>query len=345
VAGTARTYDAIGNTLSIGGTAQEFVYDANGRMGQAKRAGMVVMNYQYNGRGEQVRKFLGTAGTYTLYDETGHWLGDYDATGEALQQAIWLDDLPVGMLAKNSLRYVQPDHLGTPRAVIDPVRDVAIWTWDLKGEAFGNTPPNQDPDSDGSAFVFDMRFPGQRYDATTGFNQNYFRDYDAGTGRYGQSDPLGLGGGISTFAYVGGDPISLADPLGLAVQVCRDSSTLFGGVFGSGIQHYWIKTETQEVGMGTGPNAGNRLDLPFSKVKTTEHPGRSKGETAECKGAEGANEDKVNELIKPGRPLGVFAPPLNYCKSFTYDVIQQAGGKYPFPTPELEDSPGTRYVP
>lgn len=214
VAGTARTYDAIGNTLSIGGTAQEFAYDATGRMSQAKRAGSVVMKYGYNGRGEQVRR-VDKTNTYTLYDENGHWLGNYDANGASLQQAIWLDDLPVGVLAKNTLRYVQPDHLGTPRAVIDPVRDVAIWTWDLKGEAFGSTPPDQDPDGDGATFVFDMRFPGQRYDSATGFNQNYFRDYDPGTGRYGQSDPIRLNGDISLYSYVAGDPISFVDPKGL----------------------------------------------------------------------------------------------------------------------------------
>ncbi|WP_369937006.1 RHS repeat-associated core domain-containing protein [Xanthomonas tesorieronis] len=214
VAGTARTYDAIGNTLSIGGTAQEFAYDATGRMSQAKRAGTVVMKYGYNGRGEQVRR-VDKTNTYTLYDESGHWLGNYDANGAALQQAIWLDDLPVGVLAKNSLRYVQPDHLGTPRAVIDPTRDVAIWTWDLKGEAFGNTPPDQDPDKDGTAFVFDMRFPGQRYDSATGFNQNYFRDYDPGTGRYGQSDPIGLEGGFSTYSYVEAAPFRYSDIFGL----------------------------------------------------------------------------------------------------------------------------------
>jgi len=171
------------------------------------------MNYAYNGRGEQVRR-SGKTNTYTLYDEAGHWLGDYDTNGAALQQAIWLDDLPVGVLAKNSLRYVQPDHLGSPRAVIDPVRDVAIWKWDLKGEAFGNTPPDQDPDKDGTAFVFDMRFPGQRYDSATGFNQNYFRDYEPGAGRYGQSDPIGLAGGINSYAYVEGRAFSGLDPLG-----------------------------------------------------------------------------------------------------------------------------------
>jgi len=225
VAATARTYDAMGNTTSIGGTALQFVYGASGRIGQAKRAGTVVMNYAYNGRGEQVRR-SGKTNTYTLYDETGHWLGDYDNNGAALQQAIWLDDLPVGVLAKSSLRYVQPDHLGSPRAVIDPVRDVAIWTWDLKGEAFGNTSPDQDPDKDGTAFVFDMRFPGQRYDAATGFNQNYFRDYDPSTGRYGQSDPIGLIGGTSTYLYSLGTPTRLYDPLGL--EAVWDTKTCAG---------------------------------------------------------------------------------------------------------------------
>ncbi|WP_235566460.1 RHS repeat-associated core domain-containing protein [Lysobacter sp. Root667] len=60
-----------------------------------------------------------------------------------------------------------------------------------------------------------MRFPGQRYDAATGLNYNYFRDYDAASGRYVQSDPIGLGGGMASYAYADGSPISRADPNGL----------------------------------------------------------------------------------------------------------------------------------
>ncbi|MEQ7926622.1 RHS repeat-associated core domain-containing protein [Xanthomonas citri pv. malvacearum] len=216
VAGVARTYDATGNTTAIGGTARQYTYDTSGRMTQARRAGAVTMNYRYNGKGEQVRRFLGTTNTYTLYDEAGHWLGDYDSNGAPKQQAIWLDDLPVGLLANaNKLHYIEPDHLGSPRVVIDPTRDVAVWTWSLKGEAFGNTAPNQDPDGDGAALVLDMRFPGQRFDAASGLNQNYFRDYEAATGRYGQSDPIGLSGGIATYSYTEGSPLSKSDPFGL----------------------------------------------------------------------------------------------------------------------------------
>ncbi|MBB3825288.1 uncharacterized protein RhaS with RHS repeats [Xanthomonas arboricola] len=140
-AGVARTCDKMGNTLTIGGKAREYLYDTAGRMTQAKRAGVAVMNYRYNGRGGQVRRYLGTTNTYTLYDEAGHWLGNYDTNGALKQQAIWLDDLPVGLLANGGqLHYVKPDHLGSPRVVVDAARDVAV------GEAFGNTTPNQDPD-------------------------------------------------------------------------------------------------------------------------------------------------------------------------------------------------------
>ncbi len=215
VGATARTYDAMGNTTSIGGTAREFAYNAAGRMSEVQRDNVVAMQYGYNGRGEQVRKHLGASNTYALYDESGQWLGEYGNTGAPNQQIIWLDSLPVGVIANGQLSYIEADHLGTPRAVIEPQRDVAVWTWDIASEAFGNSPPSQDPDGDNAAFALDMRFPGQRYDSSSGLNYNYFREYDVASGRYVQSDPLGLLAGVSTFGYVGGSPMLWADLYGL----------------------------------------------------------------------------------------------------------------------------------
>ncbi|MBA3487731.1 MAG: RHS repeat-associated core domain-containing protein, partial [Lysobacter sp.] len=126
--------------------------------------------------------------------------------------------------------YIEADHLGTPRVVIDPQRDVAVWRWELTGEAFGDSAPNQDPDGDASEFVFNMRFPGQRYDAASGLNYNYFRDYEPGAGRYVESDPIGLDGGISTYGYVGGNSLMWADPSGLV----RWSGKVFPGTLGIG---------------------------------------------------------------------------------------------------------------
>ena len=235
VGATVRSYDNAGNTTAIGGTAKEFVYDDTGRMSQVKQNAIVQRNYAYNGKGEQVRKYLGTSNTYTLYDESGHWLGDYDSTGAALHQAIWLDDLPVGLIANgNQLHYVEPDHLGTPRVVIEVARNVPVWTWDLKSEAFGNSVPNQDPDADANPLVLNMRFPGQRYDAASGLNQNGFRDYDAESGRYPQSDPLGLRGGINTYSYAFSNPLMWIDPDGLQVRGATIQGPSMTGAAGAG---------------------------------------------------------------------------------------------------------------
>ncbi len=198
---------------------REFEYDDTNRMRVVKHDGLVAMNYLYNGIGERVYR-TGTTGTVaSVYDQAGHWIGDYGINGDPIQQVIWLDDLPVGLLvgagASQKLFYIEADALGTPRVVIDPDRNVAVWRWDLAGEAFGDSVPNEDVDNDGLAFVFDMRFQGQRYDSATGMSYNYMRDYDAETGRYAQSDPIGLAGGISTYGYVSGRPMNLIDRYGM----------------------------------------------------------------------------------------------------------------------------------
>src|SRR5581483_5947681 len=109
--------------------------------------------------------------------------------------------------------FVHPDHLNTPRAVSDGGGTI-VWRWD-QTEPFGDSVPDDDPMGAG-AFEFNVRFPGQYLDQETLLAYNYFRDYVPALGRYAESDPIGLVGGINTYAYALSKPLRLADPGGLS---------------------------------------------------------------------------------------------------------------------------------
>jgi RHS repeat-associated protein len=120
--------------------------------------------------------------------------------------------------------YVHTDNLGTPRVVTRPTDDVTMWKWD-DTEPFGFDAANETVS--GAAFSYNLRFPGQYSDSETGTQYNYARDYDPSLGRYIESDPIGLHGGLNTFGYVRGNPLSRTDRLGLV-----DWSGTLGGVAG-----------------------------------------------------------------------------------------------------------------
>ena len=102
--------------------------------------------------------------------------------------------------------YVHADYLGSPRAITRPSDNAMMWQWD-NVDPFGANPADENPNGQG-AFRYNLRFPGQYYDGETGLYYNYFRDYDSTLGRYVQSDPIGIYGGINTYAYVAGNPLT-----------------------------------------------------------------------------------------------------------------------------------------
>ncbi|MDB5917784.1 MAG: hypothetical protein JWR40_2018 [Massilia sp.] len=214
------SYDASGNLTSDG--TIKYSYGSNGRLSGVV-AGGVATGYRYNGLGQRVAKTSAAGATvHSVYDESGQLLGEYDGTGKVIQETVYLGDLPVAVLKPTAITqqtgttnvyYVYADHLQTPRVLTRPVDNKMVWRWD-NADPFGVGQPDENPGRLG-VLIYNPRFPGQVFDRETNNHYNFFRDYDPQTGRYVQSDPIGLDGGINTYAYVGGNPMSFSDPLGL----------------------------------------------------------------------------------------------------------------------------------
>jgi RHS repeat-associated protein len=133
-----------------------------------------------------------------------------------------------------------------------------IWKWE--SDPFGAAPANDDPDGDSVKFAYNLRFPGQYFDAETGLHQNYHRDYNPPTGGYIESDPIGLRGGMNPFAYVGGNPIRFVDNDGQMAQ-----EVVVGGLIATTglIVGYAVLTPAQREAMVTSAlNAINELTGP-----------------------------------------------------------------------------------
>jgi RHS repeat-associated protein len=215
------TYDASGNQTGDGTTAYD--YDERGRMVSATAAG-VTTSYAVNAFGERIRKTgsdmpNGGADEY-VYDEQGHLIGEYSSTGSIVNETVYLADTPIAVLrgASGATVYsVSADWLNAPH-IIQNASKQEVWTWDHY--AFGDNAPNESPLGLG-VFAYDMRFPGQHYDAESGLNYNMVRDYNPMLGRYIESDPIGLRAGINTYGYALAHPMTNTDPTGLSPdQTC-----------------------------------------------------------------------------------------------------------------------------
>jgi RHS repeat-associated protein len=150
------------------------------------------------------------AGTYTL---TAQAVDNLGATTVSSASMVTVAAAPVQ--GASQVFYIYSDQINTAREIADAA-DVKVWQADP--DPFGANLPNENPAGKGT-FTYNPRFPGQYFDKETGLHYNYYRDYDPQTGRYVQSDPIGLAGGINTYGYVGGNPLSFVDPSGLEKQI------------------------------------------------------------------------------------------------------------------------------
>ena len=217
--------------------------------------------------------------------------------------------------------YLHADHLGRPQFATDS--DGAI-VWDMGDQV---TPFGQGVNLAG-AFAQKLMFPGQYADEETGeeitLSHNWHRTYDPTLGRYLQSDPIGLAGGLNRYVYGLGDPVSNIDPDGRIVPIligigagilldyaldkveekfCKcendfpDASTAIAGSLGAAAGYFGGFAKKPRTGAAGGGKSGNKTSL-FSK---NLHNANQKGYI---------DQKTTRNLRKVGRILAKVTGPL-----------------------------------
>ena len=210
--------DDAGNTTR-GYLGHEYTYGGDNRISNVTTSGRHASTF-HNGLGQPIKEmaFGRTSGrrlhaTVFSYDESGRLLAvDRRArAGADLFEYIYLEDTPVAYVsatATESLYFIHPDHIDTPKVLTD---DNGTSVIDMYLAPFGTTALHRRAATTLPA----LRYPGQHRSAASGVIYNWHREYDPFAGRYLQSDPVGLAGGLNTYAYVGNNPLRRTDRLGL----------------------------------------------------------------------------------------------------------------------------------
>lgn len=200
-----------------------YSYNAAERLSKVSNDAGELARYEYDPFGRRISKTVNGETTYYIYSSEG-LIAELDQNGRMRiaygwqpdsdwgTSPLWQANLSDGQTLKNaSYHYLITDHLGTPQLAVN---NAGEQSWKVSSDAFGNTKLDA-----GNQITMNLRFPGQYYDAETGLSYNYFRDYDSKTGRYVQSDPIGLTGGINTYSYGSANPLVYIDPTGEMVPI------------------------------------------------------------------------------------------------------------------------------
>jgi RHS repeat-associated protein len=209
-------YDAKGNTTTVSGVPT-YSYDAFNRMNGAAGA-----TYYVNPEGQRLRKQISGLSTYFAPDSGGAMLAETVSGGWS--DYIWLNGQLIGRVTGGQVYAIDDDQLGRPEEVTDASKNVV---WRAQNFAFTQNIII-------SNVALNLGFPGQYFDAETSAWNNGFRDYKSGLGRYVESDPVGLTGGASTYAYVGGNPVGYTDRLGLSGFGVNAGGSAQGGLINGG---------------------------------------------------------------------------------------------------------------
>lgn len=231
-------YTAAGNINSSNpalGLVTSLTYDQANRLSIADGSGMPLGSYTYDAFGHRLQKATTSPVTLYQYDLSGNLLEETNTISGAQADYIYLNGCPVSTITPSTgaLSFLHDDRLCTPQLATGSGQST-VWS------AGGYQPFGQTGTVTGS-ITQNLRLPGQYFDAELGWNHNGFRDYVPNLGRYVESDPIGLAGGLNPYRYANANPGKFTDPTG------RDVPGVVVGLLYGGFSAYY--------GASTIPNA------------------------------------------------------------------------------------------
>jgi RHS repeat-associated protein len=209
---------------------------------------------------------------------------------------LWLGGRLIGREVNGGLEAIHDDQTGRPQVVTNTSGAVV---WNAQNGPFSRTVTLS------NAAALNVGFPGQYYDQETGLWNNGFRDYDPTLGRYVESDPIGLDGGVNSYAYVSSNPLSLVDPLGLRPG---DAFSSAKAAANDALRFSWLPTTVNSV-----EYAGLIYRVGSSYYATTPVPGGYDYSTTFNSTA----RNEVREAL--GKPVGEY---------HTHPYIHMEGGTW-----------------
>jgi RHS repeat-associated protein len=167
------------------------------------------------------------------------------------------------------------------------------------------------------------------------------RYYDPSTGRFMQEDPLGIGGGLNTYGFAGGDPINYSDPFGLCVE-----DLCIGEVGGGTLAVVGVATTTAIIALVDGKPLARAIDEGVAAgqgvitwvVDKVKGKGKNSGKTSPGQTAGGKATDEYGNAIGPSGRIQVNAPRFP-TKKGAKDAARRVGKRAPVndPSPEVGD--------
>lgn len=206
------TYDDAGFMTKRKKGTDSLVYTWNG-LGQLTQvtAPGYATTYGYDAFGNRVRKTVnGTSTRYVVED--GQVIVELDNTWQPAAKYAYYPgiDRPQSMQRAGKRYYYLEDAQGNVVAVTDSVGTIKnTYEYSPYGEAISTT----------ETVTNQFRYKGRDWDAEARLYFMRARYYDPLIGRFLSEDPLGLAGGINPTSFVGGDPVTFMDPMGMLVCV------------------------------------------------------------------------------------------------------------------------------